>query len=554
MIGTARISAESASLKGISHWPADRSQPLKEQTVCNLLRHAAATVPDRLALVDGTGEYATRRRWTYGELLHDAERVARALLTRFSPRDRIALLAANSAEWVLLEYGIALAGLVLVPINPAYGESEVRVIIDESGAAGLFFCDTYRGRHLASGVAAIRQASPSLCETVPFSAWEEFLAGGDDTVQLPQLTPDDVVIIQFTSGTTGQPKGASLHHRGVTNTSAFVAQRAGFPDGGVWINAMPLFHIAGSVVTLFGALSARGTYVVAPGFEPESMLELIQSERGNTTLIVPTMILAMLDHLDFSRFDVSSMLTILTGAAPVPAALATRAMSAFGCELSILFGQTELNGVVSQTRLTDSIEDQTETLGQPLPHAEVCIADPETGRMLPFGETGEIYVRGYQAMAGYHGLDEETRATIRKDGWLRTGDLALMDERGYLSIAGRLKDVIIRGGMNIYPREIEDVLFNHPSISQVSVVGLPDEKWGEIVAAVVVPANGAAPNPERLFEYCRTQLASHKAPVKWFYVQGFPLTPSGKVQKFVLVERIASGEIVENAWSRPQSR
>lgn len=538
-----------------SYWAADCSAELIDCSLGDLLRRVAAEVPDRVALVDGVQDPESRRRWTYAEFLADAERVARALLASFRPGERIAVYSPNCAEWVLLQHGVSLAGLVLVPINPAYGEAELATILRNSGAAGMVYIDHYRGRDIGAMIPNLYKQVPELREAIPMGQWDLFLERGNPATLLPDLRSTDMLQIQFTSGTTGMPKGACLHHRGVINTSRFVGERAGFPEGGVWINAMPLFHIAGSIVTELATLNARGTFVIVPGFDPGLMLEIIESERGEATLIVPTMILALLEHPDFSVRDLSSMRTILTGAAVVPAALVHRTKAAFDCELTILFGQTEINGVVTQTRLDDDIEDQSETLGTPLPHAEVCVADPDTGEILPIGATGEICVRGYQNMAGYFGMEEATAETIRQGGWLRTGDLGIMDERGYLKIAGRLKDMIIRGGMNLYPREIEEVLFDHPEVAQVSVVGVPDERWGEIIAAVILPRDPASPPaPEDLHNFTRARLSPHKTPVLWYFIDAFPLTPSGKIQKFVLQEWIDSGTIKAVPWERKSSQ
>ncbi|MFW2829420.1 class I adenylate-forming enzyme family protein [Sphingomonas sp. ID0503] len=518
------------------------------------LREAVRLVPDRVALVEGVPEHSARRRWSYRQLLEDAERVAGALLTRFAPGDRIAIFAGNCPEWILVEYGAALAGMILVPINPAYEVQELATILQGAEVACLFYADTYRNRPLLPVIEAARVIVTEPPEIISFDSWSSFIANEPGAVPLPDVGADQTVLIQFTSGTTGKPKGALLHHLGIMNSARFVAERAEFPSGGVWINAMPLFHIAGSVVTLLGTLSAHGTYVLAPAFEAGLMLELFESERGNASLIVPTMIIAMLEHKDLHQRDLSCVTTILTGAAPVPAALVTRTKAAFGCGLTILFGQTEINGVACQTRLTDATADQAETLGQPLPQTELCIADPQTGEIVPIGHSGEICIRGYQTMRGYYGLEEATRDTIRPDGWLRTGDLAAMDERGYLRITGRLKDLIIRGGMNIYPREIEETLFDHPGVTQVSVVGIEDERWGEIIAAVILPSCVPPPHPNELFEHCRNRLASNKAPTAWFFVGSFPLTPSGKIQKFALIEEIKAGRLTPVPWEKKSSR
>jgi fatty-acyl-CoA synthase len=381
------------------------------------------------------------------------------------------------------------------------------------------------------------------------------LAGGDAAVQLPVILPSQTLQIQYTSGTTGSPKGALLHHRGVINTARNIALRMRFPDGGIHINAMPMFHIAGSAVAEMGVLAMRGTFVLMPHFDAGLMLELFEAERGNATLIVPTMILGLLDHPDRPRRDVSSLQTILSGAANVPAALVRRTQELLNCNICIIFGQTESNGPITLTSPDDSVEDQTETVGRPLPHVDVKIVDPETEATLALDTVGEIWVKGYQTMSGYHALPAESKATVRADGWLRTGDLGTMDDRGYVKITGRLKEMIIRGGMHLYPKEMEDVLFDHPAVSQVSVLGVPDEKWGEVVAIVLLvkdPEN--PPSVESLHAFAAARLASQKVPELWFFVREYPLTPSGKIQKPVLREWITTKKILPVAWQRPGSR
>jgi fatty-acyl-CoA synthase len=531
-----------------SYWPVDPAEPLLELTLGDLLRRAAGDHPDRLALVEGTPDPEARRRWTYAELLADAERTARALLARFAPGERVAVYAPNRAEWLLLQHGMSLAGLLLVPLNPAYKADEIAVILRNCEAAGIFYHPAFRDNDLAAIVAGLEL--PHLRERVCLDDFEEFLVDANPTRVLPEVNPGDVLQVQYTSGTTGVPKGALLHHRGVVNTSRYVALRAGFRDGGVWLNAMPMFHIGGSAVTAIGCLSQAGTYVLAPGFDPASTLELVESERAEAMLVVPTMILALLDHPDQARRDLSSLRTVCSGASAVPAALVTRTKRAWQCEFTILFGQTELNGVVCQTRLDDCLEDQTETLGNPLPHAEVKIADPDTGEVRPIGEIGEICVRGYQTMQGFLGMPEATAAALREGGWLHTGDLGTMDERGYLRIAGRLKDMIIRGGMNLFPREIEDVIAEAPGVGQVAVIGVPDERWGEVVGAIVIPSDPAhPPAPEDLNAHCRRHLATHKSPRHYYVVESFPLTPSGKIQKFRLAQMVAAGDLAPLAWA-----
>lgn len=540
----------------LSYWPADRSQSLLEITLGGLLRQAADEVPDRIALVEGLSDPRLRRRWTYRELLRDAERVARALLARFEVGERIVLYASNSPEWVLLQHGMSLAGLQLVPVNPGYTTRELEFVTLNCSAAGIIFESGYRGRDLREVVHELRRAAlPDLREYIAMDDFGALLAAGDRPGTLPQIAPDQTLQIQYTSGTTGSPKGALLHHRGVINTARNIALRMGFPDGGIHINAMPMFHIAGSAVAEMGVLALRGTFVLMPHFDAGLMLELFEAERGNATLIVPTMILGLLDHPDRARRDVSSLKTILSGAANVPAALVRRTQTVLNCQICIIFGQTESNGPITLTSPGDSIEDQTETVGKPLPHVEVKIVDPESTETLPLDAIGEIWVKGYQTMSGYHALPAESKATVRADGWLRTGDLGTMDSRGYVKITGRLKEMIVRGGMHLYPKEIEDVLFDHPEISQVAVLGVPDEKWGEVVAAVLLAKDpDHAPAAEALYVYAAARLASQKVPELWFFVRSYPLTPSGKIQKPVLRDWIVNKQLTPVPWKRPAAK
>jgi fatty-acyl-CoA synthase len=527
-----------------SYWPAvpEPAQAVRDITLGDLLREAAAAVPDRLALVDGVPDPAGRQEWTYAELLADVEQVARALLARYEPGDRIAIWAPNSAEWVVLQQGIAMAGMVMVAINPAYRAHELQYVLAQSGAVALFRVEGYRGADMAAIAEEVRAQAPALRDVLSFTDWATFLGSGDRTRELPPVRPLDPVQIQYTSGTTGFPKGALLHHKGIVNEAHLVALRAGMGDGGVCINAMPMYHIGGGAVTEFGTLASHGTYVVLPGFDPALVLELFETHRGTHALMVPTMLIAVLEHPDCATRDLSSIQTMMSGASAVPEALVHRVMDRLGCRFSILFGQTEMHGVISQTRLTDSAADQAGTVGQPLPDLEVKIADPATGAVVPIGEQGEICCRGYQNMLAYYEMPDETSATIDAEGWLHMGDLGTMDDRGFLKVTGRLKDMIIRGGMNIYPREIEELLFSHPAVAEVAVIGLPDERWGEQVAAVIRPRDPAAPpSPEELKDWCRERISHHKTPAQWFFTASYPMTPSGKVQKFVLRDQIDAG-------------
>jgi fatty-acyl-CoA synthase len=539
-------------MKTVSRWPAEASEPLDEVTVGDLLRRVAGQVPDRTALVDGQPEAAARRRWSYAELLGIAEDVAAALLARFEPGERVAVWEINRPEWVMLQLGAALAGVVLVTVNPQYRAAELRYALEQSGVAGLVHGTSHRGVSMTDVVHELAPGLPGLRETICFADWDGFVASGKPGTPLPDPGPADPVMIIYTSGTTGFAKGALLHHLGVVNAAGLSARRAAFADGDCWINPIPLFHTGGGVLASIGTLAQRGTHVVVPQFDPGLVLDLIEAEHGSMVLTVPTILLAMLEAHGQAPRDVSSLHTVMSGGAKVPAALVRRTTATFGCEFSILFGQAELHGVLTQTRTTDSAEDQAGTLGQPMPHVEVKIADIATGEPVATGAEGEICARGYQNMIGYWDMPEATAATIDTGGWLHTGDAGTMDERGYLRIAGRLKDIIIRGGENIHALEIEQLLAEHPGVAEVAVIGIPDPRWGEQVAAVIRPADPAAPPDEaELAAFCRARVAQFKAPRLWFFTGEFPMTPSGKIRKFELKERYTAPVVERPVVERP---
>ncbi|WP_245960183.1 AMP-binding protein [Prauserella flavalba] len=510
-------------------------------TVGELLRRVAAEVPDRVALVDGSAPLETRRRWTYAELLTAAERVAGNLLERFDTGERVAVWGSNSPEWIITQLGAALAGVVLVAVDPAYRTSELAYILGQSNAAGIVHDDTGRGFSRAEVIAELRPNLPELREVLDLLG-PDLLGKEPPAVALPRLDPTSTVQIQYTSGTTGFPKGAELHHLAVVNTSFYCARRAGFADGGVWANMLPLSHIAGCITATIGPLSHRGTVVILNRFDPAQVLQTIEEEQCTLTLAVPTMLIAMLEDPDFGNRDLGTLRAVISGAATVPVELVERVKNAFDCGFSIVYGMTE-GPIVLQTHLTDSPQDQSETIGQPQANVELAIVDPHTHEFLPCGNPGEIWIRAYSVMNGYYRNPEATRATVTEDGWLRTGDLATMDERGFVRITGRLKDMIIRGGENLYAREIEELVFTHPAVADVAVIGVPDEKLGEIVAAVVRVRDGGRLPVEELYEYCADRLAYAKVPVLWAAVDQFPLTPSGKIRKHVLRAQVVEGAI-----------
>jgi fatty-acyl-CoA synthase len=510
--------------------------PVLETTVGAVLRDAAERAAGTIALVEGTADHRQRRRWNYADLLTDSERVARALLGRFAPGERVAVWAPNCPEWVLMEFGAALAGLTLVTVNPALRAGEVAHVLGQSRAEGVVLAPSYRGADLTQTLAQVQGSLPHLREMISLADWDRFAGSGSPGERFPEVRPDDEAQIQYTSGTTGVPKGAVLGHRGITNNARFCTEILQAGPGEVWVNPMPLFHTAGCVLLTLGPVQQQFTQVLVPGFDPGLMLHLFESERGTMFGGVPTMLLAMLNHPSFAGTDTSGIRFAFGGGAVFLPELIRRVEAAVGVPMSITFAQTEASPCITQTRLDDSPADRAQTLGRPHPQVEVMIADPATGLSAPPGVIGEILTRGYHVMKGYFDDPAATRETIDAAGWLHTGDLGSADERGYYRIEGRLKEMIIRGGENIYPREIEQVLYAHPAVADVAVVGVPDDHWGEQVAAFIQAAPGQAATAEELTAYCRTRLAAHKTPRHWRFVAGFPLTASGKVQKFVLRE------------------
>ncbi|HEY2277626.1 MAG TPA: AMP-binding protein [Streptosporangiaceae bacterium] len=536
-------------IDGLAQWVPEDDEQVEEQTVGALLRWAAAQAPDEVALVAGTPDPAGRRRWTFGQLLAESEQAARALARRFGPGERVAVWAGNIPEWVVLEFGAALAGLTLVTVNPALRLSEARHVLSDSQAAGLFLVREYREVSLERLAANVRLEAPGLREIVFFDQWDEFLAGGAPGVTLPEVRPGDPAQIQYTSGTTGPPKGAMLSHRGIVNNARLSYGRLlGMGRGDAFVNPMPLFHTAGCVLATLGPMTVLAAQVLVPQFDPALVLELVEAEHSFVFGGVPTMLVALLGHPDFDPARLTSVRIALAGGASVPPELIRRVEAALGVPFSVIFAQTEASPGITMTRADDSAEDRATTVGRPLPRTEVKIVGPGTGQTVAPGETGELCTRGYHVMLGYLG---DVGQAVDADGWLHTGDLATMDDRGYSRIVGRLKEMIIRGGENIYPWEIEQVLTAHPDVIEAAVVGVPDPYWGEQVAAVVrlrEPAEGAVPQgdlaeggvtDDDLAAFCRDRLARHKVPKIWLRTDALPLTGSGKVMKHVLRDQLA---------------
>jgi len=531
----------------VSHWPASPVPYDGDVTIGSALSMAAIRWPDRRALIDGRVQQSMRS-WTFAELLSSAEQVARALLTRFEPGARLAIWSTNRPEWILLQFGAALAGVTLVTVNPAYGQTETAFVLRQSQAHGLFVEAEVRGRDLLTIALRLEAELPSLHTVVSLSEWDEFVAAGSGrATALPDVRPDHPAQIQYTSGTTGFPKGALLAHRGLALNGRVYAEAIGAGPEDVWINPMPLFHTAGCGLVTLGALQTGGVQVLPRGFDAEVLLDLFERCRGTLQLSVPTMLIRMLEVQRVRPRDLESWRLATLGGAPVPVELVRRAERELGVKVAIGFGQTESSPYISHTRPDDPNPAWMETIGQPLPLVEVKIADSATGEPTPVGTLGEICTRGPCVMLEYFDNPTATANAIDRDGWLHTGDIGSMDAKGYLRVQGRLKDMIIRGGENIYPREIEDVLFAHRAVANVAVVGLPDAEWGEIVAAFVQlrPA-GHGTEPTELDAYCRSRLAGFKVPRRWVFVSELPQTSSGKVQKFALRERYLAAQSSSN--------
>src|SRR4051794_33834146 len=511
-----------------------------ERTIGDVLEEAARRWGGATALV-APGGPRIHRTWTFSQLRDDAKRVARALLQRYRPGEHVAVWAANLPEWPLVEFGAALAGLTLVTVNPAYRAAELTHVLRQSRACGVLVQPHYRGADLLGAVESVRPELPLLRDVVDLSRWDAFLASAGEG-RLPAVAPGDIAQIQYTSGTTGFPKGAMLPHRGLVAVARMFAEVNGARPEDVWINPMPMFHTAGCGLATLGALQTGGTHVLPAAFDPARMLDLIQAERGTLVLSVPTMLIRMLDEQDARPRDVSSWRLSMLGGAPVAPELVRRAREQLGVAVTIGFGQTEASPYLTHTRPDDPNPRWAETVGPPLPGTELRISDPTTEQPLPPGVVGEICARGPGLMTGYFDDPEGTARAIDGDGWLHTGDLGSLDGDGYLRVQGRLKDMIIRGGENIYPREIEDLLLSHPDVADVSVVGIPDAEMGEQVAAFVRPVVGRSIDPEGLALFCREHLAVHKTPRIWQTVEDFPQTASGKIQKFVLRERYLASQ------------
>ncbi|GLZ55596.1 AMP-binding protein [Actinomycetospora sp. NBRC 106378] len=528
-----------------SYRPADPTPPLWEDTVGALLVRRAAEHPDRLALIGTRHGDGAAVRLTYAALLDEARRVATALARLVGPGQPVALWAPNVVEWPVIEYGAALAGVVLVALNPVLRLPELEYAIGHSRATVLLHADRSRDHDMAAVAGKLADVTAiSLADT---ARWRADVA--DEAVIAAEPTdPSAPVMLQYTSGTTGSPKGVLLRHRSLVNVAQLTMEVTAAAPGAVCVNPLPMFHTASCVIGTLGPLCLGGTEVLVEQFAPDPVLELLRREEASVLFYVPAVLGALLEAQRSAERPAPRLRTVMGGAATVSPTMIQAAEDVFGASVINLFGQTELAPVLTATRPDDSRDDQLTTVGRPLPHVEVKVVDPVDGEVVPLGEPGEICARGYQQMLCYLHDPDATAAAIDADGWLHTGDLGALDDRGHLRLTGRLKELIIRKGENIAPPEIENALVAHAAVAGAAVVGLPDDEAGEIVAAVVQVRGDAGPGlRDELVAHCRERLSPHKTPSRWFVVDAFPLTPTQKVQKFRLADAAAGGELRELA-------
>ncbi|WP_031092957.1 MULTISPECIES: AMP-binding protein [unclassified Streptomyces] len=497
------------------------------------LDRAVATWPDREALVD----VPSGRRWTYAEFGAAVEQLAQALVAGgVTKGDRVGIWAVNCPEWVLVQYATARIGAIMVNINPAYRTHEVEYVLRQSGVSLLVASLSHKTSDYRAMAEQVRGNCPELREIVYIGdpSWDELLRRATPDVSYEELSCDDPINIQYTSGTTGFPKGATLSHHNILNNGYFVGESIAYSEQDRICIPVPFYHCFGMVMGNLAATSHGACMVIpAPSFDPAATLEAVQRERCTSLYGVPTMFIAELNLPDFASYDLSTLRTGIMAGSPCPVEVMKRVVAEMHMEqVSICYGMTETSPVSLQTRIEDDLEHRTATVGRVLPHLEVKVVDPATGVTRPRGTTGELCTRGYSVMLGYWNEPEKTAEAVDAGRWMHTGDLAVMREDGYVEIVGRIKDMIIRGGENIYPREIEEFLYAHPKIRDVQVVGVPHERYGEEVLACVIPSDPADPlTLEELRDFCAGRLAHYKVPSRLQLLDTFPMTVSGKVRK-----------------------
>ena len=531
------------------------SQALIGETIGENLRRVAARFGDREAMVD----VPSGRRWTYRQLDADTDTLARGLLAAgIGTGERVGIWSPNCPEWVLLQYATAKMGAILVNINPAYRTHELAYVLRQASIKMLVSAESFKTSDYRAMVGEVRGDLPGLEDVIFISteAWDKLLAAGvaaadaaaagDEPDELAgreaTLAFDDPINIQYTSGTTGFPKGATLSHHNILNNGFFIGEYCRYTEADRVAVPVPFYHCFGMVLGNLAAVTHGAAIVIpAPGFEPAATLRAVQQERCTSLYGVPTMFIAELALPDFASYDLSSLRTGIMAGSPCPVEVMKRVVSEMHMEeVTIAYGMTETSPVSAQTRADEELERRVSTVGRVHPHVEVKVIDPETGRVLPRGTPGEMCTRGYSVMLGYWDDPERTAEVIDAARWMHTGDLAVMDEAGYLNIVGRIKDLVIRGGENIYPREVEEFLYGHPQIEDVQVIGVPDEKYGEELCAWIRVRGGAELTAEDIRAYCTGKIAHYKIPRYVRLTTEFPMTVTGKIQKYRMRETSVS--------------
>jgi fatty-acyl-CoA synthase len=526
----------------LSYASGSSTTPLLGQTIGDNLRATVSRHGDREALVVRSQGY----RATYRQLFDATTRLARGLLALgVQTGDRVGIWAANCFEWVVVQFAAARAGAILVNLNPAYQAPELEYALRQSGVSVLLHARGFRDADYGALLASVRSRCPELRHALQLDRdWDALLRGGDSVTPADlerreaALQFDDPINIQYTSGTTGSPKGATLTHHNILNNGFFAGEALGYTEHDRVCIPVPFYHCFGSVVGNLACMS-HGACMVIPGerFAPGAVLETIQAERCTSLYGVPTMFRALLEEPGFEHYDCSSLRTGLMAGAPCPIELMKQVVEHLHIlEVTIGYGMTETSPGSTMSARDDPLERRVGSVGRVLPHVEISVRDPGTHAVLSRGTPGEFCTRGYSVMRGYWRDDLATRAAIDEAGWMHTGDLAVMDAAGYVHIVGRIKEMIIRGGENVYPREVEAVLHTHPDVSEVQVIGVPSRKYGEEVMAWVRARRGAGPSEEELAAYCKARLAAYKVPRYWRFTDSFPMTVKGKVQKFRLRE------------------
>jgi len=494
-------------------------------------------------------------RWTYAELKRRVDNLAAGLRRLgLAPGDRVGIWSQNCAEWVLTQFATAKAGLILVNINPAYRRAELKYALNKVACKALILSPAFKSSNYIEILESVAPELHHLATVIRLGAdktpgmlnFDELTVDASDAEveQLEALAKtlqfDDPINIQFTSGTTGSPKGATLTHHNILNNGYFIGEAMRFTEKDRLCIPVPLYHCFGMVLGNLACLTHGATMVYPDGgFDPKSVLEAVQAERCTALHGVPTMFIAVLDHPEFGSYDLSTLRTGIMAGSPCPVEVMKRVAGTMNMrEVTIAYGMTETSPVSFQSSVDDPLERRVATVGRIQPHIEVKIVDAE-GRIVPRGEKGELLTRGYCVMLGYWGDEDKTREAIDAAGWMHTGDLATIDAEGYCNIVGRSKDMVIRGGENIYPREVEEFLYSHPKVQDVQCVGVPDDKYGEELCACVVLRTGMTATEEEIREFCRGQIAHYKIPRYVKFVTGFPMTITGKIQKYILRQQIA---------------